>query len=485
MADSRFFKKSGPFAVSDIIRIAEVQVLEGTDMGRVFADVASLEEATANDVSFAFIPSVKESLKVTHAGAVIVSPQFLNLVPAGTTALISKDPHRSFGLLAQAFYPQTVQAGISEKAIVDPTAIIGAGSQIDAGAIIGAKVVLGQNCHIHSGAVIEENVQMGNDCIVGANATVSHCVAGNKVYIYSGAQIGQDGFGFAMSVQGPTKVPQLGRVIIGDNVEIGSNTTVDRGAMGDTEIGSGSRIDNLVQIAHNVKIGHNCIIVAQVGIAGSCQFGDFVTAGGQVGFAGHLKIGTASKIAAQSGVMNDVPPKAVLMGSPALPRMEWMRQYVSLQALSKQKKAVPAAAQAKLKGLELLNKVKDFVETLKTKLKNRKQNKVETGVETVATEQTVEAPSVQTAETSAVQQPTPTTATGIQSAPMTENSASVPQASVTPTEAVQSAQTTTPTPTPVTATVAPQAHSAPTQPMMAPPIPTFSNGENNGTTGNN
>ena len=178
---------------------------------------------------------------------------------------------------------------------------------------------------------------MGDDCIVGANATISHCIAGSKVYIYPGAHIGQDGFGFAMSIKGPAKVPQLGRVIIGNDVEIGSGTTVDRGAMGDTVISDGCRIDNLVQVAHNVKLGRCCVIVSQVGIAGSCEFGDFVVAGGQVGFAGHLKIGTGAKIAAQSGLMNDVPAGAVLMGTPAVSRVEFMRQQIALQRLTKKK----------------------------------------------------------------------------------------------------------------------------------------------------
>ncbi|MBQ3035061.1 MAG: UDP-3-O-(3-hydroxymyristoyl)glucosamine N-acyltransferase, partial [Alphaproteobacteria bacterium] len=197
---------------------------------------------------------------------------------------------------------------------------------------------LGARCDIRANAVIERGVVMGDDCIVGATATVSHCVAGNKVYIYPGAHIGQDGFGFAMSVKGPVKVPQLGRVIIGNDVEIGSGTTVDRGAMGDTVISDGCRIDNLVQVAHNVKLGRCCVIVAQVGIAGSCEFSDFVVAGGQVGFAGHLKIGAGAQIAAQSGIMTDVAPGSILMGSPAVSRVEFMRQQIALQRLTKKKK---------------------------------------------------------------------------------------------------------------------------------------------------
>ncbi len=338
MSDTRFFHKTEQLTLADIVRIGEVALPDGVDDTRIFTDVASLDTAGTNDISWAFIPAVREALKNTKAGAVIVPEKFLEYVPDGVIALISQDAHRSYGLIASAFYPRVVEAFISPRSNVDETAVLGEGCCIEAGAYIGRNVVLGKRCHIKANAVIEDGVQMGDDCTVGANATVSHCIAGHKVYIYPGAHIGQDGFGFAMSAKGPVKVPQLGRVIIGDDVEIGSSTTVDRGAMGDTVIGSGSRIDNLVQVAHNVKLGRCCVMVSQVGIAGSCEFGDFVVAGGQVGFAGHLKIGTGAQIAAQSGLMEDVPAGSILMGSPAVPRTEYMRQVIALRQLSKKKK---------------------------------------------------------------------------------------------------------------------------------------------------
>lgn len=338
MADERFFRKKESLTLAEIIRIGELLFPEGADGSRIFTDVAALDEATAEQVSWAFIPSMRSALSQTKAGAVIVPEKFVNLIPAGVIPLISADPHRSYGLVANAFYPHTVEAYISPRAVIDETARFGEGCRIEAGAFIGPNVVLGARCEIHPNAVIENGVQMGDDCIVGANATVSHCIAGNKVYIYPGANIGQDGFGFAMSSKGPVKVPQLGRVIIGDDVEIGSSSTVDRGAMGDTVIASGTRIDNLVQVAHNVKLGRCCVMVSQVGIAGSCEFGDFVVAGGQAGFAGHLKVGTGAQIAAQSGLMNDVSPGAVLMGSPAVSHVEYMRQQIAIRQLTKKKR---------------------------------------------------------------------------------------------------------------------------------------------------
>ncbi|MBQ8250722.1 MAG: UDP-3-O-(3-hydroxymyristoyl)glucosamine N-acyltransferase [Alphaproteobacteria bacterium] len=338
MADTRFFKKVSGLTLAEIAKIGELKLPDNADLNREFNDVASIDMAGANEVTWAFIPAMREPLKNTKAGAVIVPENFLEFVPEGVIALVSNDPHRSYGLVASAFYPREVESYISDKAYIHPTAQLGEGCRIEAGAYIGENVVLGKKCDIRANAVIESGVQMGDECIVGANATISHCVAGSKVYVYPGAHIGQDGFGFAMSAKGPAKVPQLGRVIIGNDVEIGSGTTVDRGAMGDTVISDGCRIDNLVQVAHNVKLGRCCVIVSQVGIAGSCEFGDFVVAGGQVGFAGHLKIGSGAKIAAQSGLMNDVPAGAVLMGSPAVSRVEFMRQQIALQRLTKKKK---------------------------------------------------------------------------------------------------------------------------------------------------
>lgn len=349
MADNRFFDKINGLTLAQIAKAADVVLPENADESRVFKDVADLKTANGDDVSWAFIPKVREDLKNTKAGAVIVPQKFVSFVPNGCLALVAKDAHRSYGLLAQAFYPTILDGVIHPSAVIDPSAKLGEGCRVDAGAVIGENVQLGDRCHIGANAVIGRGVQMGNDCIVGPTATVSHCIAGNKVYIYAGAHIGQDGFGFAMSPEfGPTKVPQLGRVVIGNDVEIGSCTTVDRGAMGDTVIGDGTRIDNLVQVAHNVKLGRCNVMVSQVGIAGSCEFGDFVVAGGQAGFAGHLKIGTGAQIAAQSGMMADIAPGDIVMGSPAVNHKEYMRQVLAVRNLTKKKEGKPLSFKEKL-----------------------------------------------------------------------------------------------------------------------------------------
>ncbi len=336
MADSRFFKKAGPFTLKQIAEKSECKLAEGVNPDLVITDVQGLDNAGEGDLTWAFIASVRDSLQKTKASAVITNDKFAPLAPEGVAVLLSNDPHRSYGLAAQMFYPTIQKGGISDKANIDKTATLGEGCRVDAGAFIGANVKLGKNCWIQPNATILDGVEMGDDCIVGANASVSHCIAGNKVYIYAGCRVGQDGFGFAMGILGPTKVPQLGRVMIGNDVEIGANTTVDRGAMGDTVIGDGCRIDNLCQIAHNVKLGSCCAIVSQVGIAGSCEFGDYVVAGGQSGFAGHLKIASMTQIAAQSGVMKDTNMGDVLIGAPAIPHHDFMRQNIILQRLVKE-----------------------------------------------------------------------------------------------------------------------------------------------------
>ncbi|MBI3447279.1 MAG: UDP-3-O-(3-hydroxymyristoyl)glucosamine N-acyltransferase [Magnetospirillum sp.] len=338
MADPRFFTVAGPFTLSELAALSGAAMAEGCDPSLRFTDVSPLENAGPEHVSFLDNRKYIPAFQASKAGLCVVTPEMAAKAPAGMALLLSPDPYRAYAHIAQAFYPaQAPEAGIAATANVDQSAVVGEGCRIDPGAVIGAGARIGNHCHIGANVVIGKGVVLGDHCTVGANATLSHAVIGNRVNIYPGVRIGQDGFGFAMGPQGHLKVPQLGRVVIGNNVEIGANTTIDRGAGPDTQIGDGCMIDNLVQIGHNVQLGRGCVIVAQVGISGSTRFGDFAAAGGQAGITGHLKIGAGARIAAQAGVMRDIAPGETVGGAPAVPMADWLRQSAILGKMARKK----------------------------------------------------------------------------------------------------------------------------------------------------
>lgn len=334
-----FFNKAGPFTLADVAAATDAEV-KGDDAARARTvdGVRPLSEAQGQHLSFFENRKYLPQLLETRAGACLVSPQFAERVPAGTIALVTKIPYRAFARSLALFYPEAMHskaaaAGQSER--IDPSAVIEDGAEIEPGAVIGPEARIGSGTRIAAGAVIGHRVTIGRDCYIGPLVSVLHALVGNRVILHPGVRIGQDGFGFAMGRDGHLKVPQVGRVIIQDDVEIGANSTVDRGALKDTVIGEGTKIDNLVQIGHNVTIGRHCVIVGQVGISGSTELGDFVVMGGQSGAVGHIKIGSGAQIAGGSHPKDDVPPGAVLAGTPAKPFKQWAREIAAVTRLAR------------------------------------------------------------------------------------------------------------------------------------------------------
>ena len=338
MADPQFFTRSGPFSLAQLAEASGAVLAPGCDGSACFSDVAPLDAAGHADISFLENRRYVEAFAASKAGACIVTPQMAERAPAGMKLLLSPKPYRTYAHIAQMYYPVPApQEWIAPTSWIDPTATLGESCRVEPGAVIYARAKIGNRCRIGANSVIGEGVVIGDDCIIGNNTSVSHAIVGQRVNLYPGVCIGQDGFGFAMGPPNHLKIPQLGRVIIGNDVEIGANSTIDRGAGPDTIIGDGCMIDNLVQIGHNVQIGRGCVLVSQSGIAGSTHLGDFVALGGQAGIIGHLRIGTGASIAGKSGVIHDVPAGKTVGGSPAVPKAEWIRQCAMITKLGRRK----------------------------------------------------------------------------------------------------------------------------------------------------
>ncbi len=342
MADNRFFTNKGPFSLEAIAEQINCSVIEPQSHFKTSAketfvhDINTLENATEKDITFFSNNKYLNQYLQTQALACIISEQYIDQAPKHIWKLVTNNPYKAFALTSQLFYSNhslTNAASVVLSANIDNTAKIGTNCHIGVNVVIEANVEIGNNCFIDSGTIIKKGVTIGNNAQIGANVVIAYSTIGNDVVILPGACIGQDGFGFATDKGRHYKVVQLGKVTIGNDVEIGSNTTIDRGAIGDTIIGDYCRIDNLVQIAHNVVLGKGCVIVSQVGIAGSSQIGDYCVLAGQVGVAGHLNLGAYSQVAGQAGITKNFPEKSILGGTPAQSLRDWQKQQIILKNL--------------------------------------------------------------------------------------------------------------------------------------------------------
>jgi UDP-3-O-[3-hydroxymyristoyl] glucosamine N-acyltransferase len=340
MGKRRFFDRPSGLTVAEIISLTGAECSDTARLAHPITDIAPVDLAGPTHLTFIESNKFVDALVTTRAGACLMPQRFESRAPDGLIILRTQQPYRAFIAVHRKLYPQSLRptspfeaSGIFEGATVHPTARLESDVTVDPGAVVGPRAEIGAGSIIAATAVIGPDVLIGRDSTIGAGCSIMHALIGDRVVIHPGCRIGQDGFGYITGT-GQEKIPQTGRVIIQNDVEIGAGTTIDRGGIRDTVIGEASKIDNLCQIGHNVVIGRHCVIVAQSGLSGSVTIEDFAQLGGSVGLAPHVTIGRGARVAARSGVMNDVPPGETWGGYPARPRMQWMRQEATLARLT-------------------------------------------------------------------------------------------------------------------------------------------------------
>lgn len=336
MISTQFATPCGPFTLSHLAEVSKARLYNEKAGSFLVTNIETLSNATATSLAMLHQRKYIKALKQSLAGACIIKDEFVEHAPDTMHLLIHDNPYKAYALIAQVFYPESpFPSFIAPSAHLEATASIGVDCYVAQGAYIGKNVRIGNRCKIGVNTFIGDNVILGDDCCIENNVSVCNTIMGNNVLIYPGACIGQEGFGFASDAEGHYKIPHRGCVIIGNHVEIGANTCIDRGSLTNTEIGDWCRIDNLVQIGHNVKVGKGTIICGHAAIAGSSKIGEYVTLSGKVGISGHLTIGDYATILVGATVIQDVEPKARMGGFPAVKDRDWHKQTRYLKKLSK------------------------------------------------------------------------------------------------------------------------------------------------------
>jgi UDP-3-O-[3-hydroxymyristoyl] glucosamine N-acyltransferase len=350
MNEPALLRHSRGLTLDEIVALTGATLTSRAPHSRRVVNVAPLDRASPHDLAFFDNGRFAAAASATHAGVCLTTTALAGDLPAEVAVLTVRDPYRAFVTVARELFPQALRPsslsapGEFTGAHIDARARMEDDVSINPGAVIGPDVEIGSGSVIGANAVIGAGVRVGRNCSIGANATISEALIGDRVIIHPGCKIGQDGFGFVMGGNGHFKVPQVGRVIIQDDVEIGAGTTIDRGAIRDTVIGEGTKIDNLVQVGHNVCIGRHCILVAQIGISGSATLEDFVVLGARVGLGNDVTIGEGAQVAALSNVHDDVPAGARWGGTPAKPIKLWFREMKMIARLARQQSDAKTAA---------------------------------------------------------------------------------------------------------------------------------------------
>ncbi|MFT3808790.1 MAG: UDP-3-O-(3-hydroxymyristoyl)glucosamine N-acyltransferase [Micropepsaceae bacterium] len=336
MADARFYDNKGPFTLAHLAASSGAVLGDGVDGDFQIFEVAAAADARAGCIGFLASAKAAAEVDLSSGGAWLTTARLARQLEIVGPTLLHDNPSAAFAAVAHLFYPEAGRSGATDGHTgVHRTARLGEGVILEPGVVVGPGAEIGAGTRIAANTVVGRGVCIGRDGYIGPCATIGYAFLGDRVTVFAGARIGNDGFGFVPTPKGLVKVPQLGRVVVQDDVEIGANCTIDRGALGDTTIGEGSKLDNAVHVAHNCVIGRNVVLAGQVGMAGSVTIGDNVFMGGQVGVGDHLTIGAGARLAAKTGVGKDLPGGQAYGGTPARPIMQWRRETVALTRLVK------------------------------------------------------------------------------------------------------------------------------------------------------